>query len=73
MYIQFWSRYVKTRDDFGNLDVDERICFKLRLREVERKGEGLDSTGSGKGPMAGYWKHDNELSSFVKEDNLLTG
>jgi hypothetical protein len=29
-------------------------------------GRGLDSSGSGQGPVAGYCEHDNEPSGSIK-------
>jgi hypothetical protein len=33
---------------------------------------GLDSSGSGQGPFAGFCEHDNEPSSYIKGGNFLT-
>jgi hypothetical protein len=34
-------------------------------------GRGLDSYGSGYEEIAGYFEHDNELSSYIKQENFL--
>jgi hypothetical protein len=34
-------------------------------------GRGLDSYGSGYGEIAGYFEHDNEFSSYTKQEKFL--
>jgi hypothetical protein len=32
---------------------------------------GLDSSGSGHGPVVGFWEHDNEPSGSIKGGEFL--
>jgi len=65
MHIQFWSDNLKGRDHSEDLGVDERISGE------GVGGCGLDSSGSGQGPMAGSWEHGNELLGSTEDGEFL--
>jgi hypothetical protein len=54
--------------NLDDLDVNGRIILKYILRN---RLCGLNSSGSGQGPVAGSCEHGNEPSGFVKARNLL--
>jgi hypothetical protein len=56
MHTQFWSENLNVRDHFENLG---RILEWML-------GRGLDSSGSGQGPVAGCCEHGNEHSDSMK-------
>jgi hypothetical protein len=64
------SQNLKGRDHAEDLGVDGRIILE-RIME-NRVGEyGLDSSGSGCGPVAGCCEHGNEPSGSVKGREFL--
>jgi hypothetical protein len=46
--------------------------IRMDLRETVWEGVGLDSSGSGYGPVAGFCENGNEPSFPQKEGNFLT-
>jgi hypothetical protein len=43
----------------------------FELREEKARGRGLDSSGSGYGPMAGSCEHGNEHFGSIKDGEFL--
>jgi hypothetical protein len=65
----FWSESLKGKDCSGHLGVDTGMILKYIFGWSVKVG--LDSTDSGKGPMAGFCVRGNELWSSIKTGNLL--
>jgi hypothetical protein len=61
MRTQFWSENLKGRDNSEDLSVDGKITLDWIFREIRVGRCGLDSSGSGYGPVAGSCEQDNEL------------
>jgi hypothetical protein len=47
------ARFLKERDSSKDLDVDENINLLKQMLKKETVGRGLESSGSGQGPV--YW------------------
>jgi hypothetical protein len=52
---------LKVTDHSEDLDIEGEGNIKIDLREI-----GLDLSGSGYGPVAGFCEHGNEPSGFIK-------
>jgi hypothetical protein len=57
-------------EDLG-LDLEDNI-IRMDLRDIVWES-GLDSSGSGQGPMLGPCEHDNETSGSIKGGEFLDG
>jgi hypothetical protein len=57
---------LKKRDQSEDLHIDERIILKWILDKSVSGECGLDSSGSGSGPVVGSSEHGNELSGSIK-------
>jgi len=66
MHAIFWLENLKGRDPSEELGIDG----KLRGNRVE--GCGLDSSGSGQGPVINLCKHGNETLGPTKVENFLS-
>jgi hypothetical protein len=60
IYTKFWSENLKGRGHTEYRGVYGRTTLDIRLG-----GYGLDSSGSGKGPVAGSCEHGNESSGPI--------
>jgi hypothetical protein len=66
MRTKFWLECPKGREHSEDLGVYRRIILK-RIRKI-RSGCGLDSSGSGYGPMARSCENDNEIGPIKGEE-----
>jgi len=58
------------RDNFEELGIDRKVTLKWILGNKLRAC-GRDTSGSGKGQVAGSCEHDNETSRSVTYEELL--
>jgi hypothetical protein len=72
MYTKFWSGNLNSRDLLRDVGVGVKKMLKCILRK-QLVSCGLDSTGSGQGPVAGSCEHDNGSWGCVNAGNLLIG
>jgi hypothetical protein len=70
MHIKFWSENLKGRD---HLEERQRWedSIKMYLKNNEVRSSGLDSSGSGQGPVAGSCEHSNEALGSIKGKEFL--
>jgi hypothetical protein len=66
-YSRFWWESQKERDHSENRVVDGRVGSDLILERLARLC-GVDSVGSGYGPMAGFCEHCDEPASSGATD-----
>jgi hypothetical protein len=63
----FWLESLKERDHSEGLRIDWEDNIRMDLREIRWGRCGLDSSGSGYGPVAGSCEHSNELTGSIKD------
>jgi hypothetical protein len=69
MRAEFWLENVK-EEIIRKITPRWDDNIKMDLREIGW-GYGLDLSGSGQGPVAGYCEHGNELSVSIKAGEFL--
>lgn len=55
---------VRESDHLGNSGVECAIILKLTINKYSICG--VDSTGLGQGPVAGFYKYENRTSGFIR-------
>jgi len=70
MHSKFFSKRMKGRDHFRDIDLDVRIILKWDLNRVRICG--LDLACSAQRPVVGSCEHGNELSGSIIVTSCVT-